>query len=193
MLGYRRRQPEMKYCLERLEGLVIEDDDTARLATLQIAGLGYGHHPASPGRQRLGCRIRRSNAASIGCSSQEIRTRGDWSHNVAAPGGWCFEYANEFYPDVDDTAMVVMALRGIVPHRRRKSTRCRRLGLITEAGRRHARCPAAVGARRHRRRPPACSRTGCWRCKTAMAAGVRSIATTRPSFSATCRSPITTR
>ena len=26
------------------------------------------------------------------------------------PGGWCFEYANDFYPDVDDTAMVSMAL-----------------------------------------------------------------------------------
>ena len=28
----------------------------------------------------------------------------------AQPGGWCFEYANEFYPDLDDTAMVLMAL-----------------------------------------------------------------------------------
>ena len=37
---------------------------------------------------------------------------GDWSRTVkAAPGGWCFEHANEFYPDNDDTAMVLMALR----------------------------------------------------------------------------------
>ena len=27
-----------------------------------------------------------------------------------APSGWCFEYANRFYPDVDDTAMVLIAL-----------------------------------------------------------------------------------
>ena len=37
---------------------------------------------------------------------------GDWSETVKAePGGWCFEYANEFYPDSDDTAMVLMALQ----------------------------------------------------------------------------------
>ena len=42
---------------------------------------------------------------------QEIDRRGDWCKTVAAePAGWCFEYANEFYPDVDDTTMVVMAL-----------------------------------------------------------------------------------
>jgi len=29
---------------------------------------------------------------------------------AAEPSGWCFEYANRFYPDVDDTAMVVIAL-----------------------------------------------------------------------------------
>ena len=38
--------------------------------------------------------------------------RGDWAETVAAePGGWCFEYANEFYPDCDDTAMVLLALQ----------------------------------------------------------------------------------
>jgi squalene-hopene/tetraprenyl-beta-curcumene cyclase len=29
---------------------------------------------------------------------------------AAEPGGWCFEYNNDFYPDSDDTAMVLMAL-----------------------------------------------------------------------------------
>jgi squalene-hopene/tetraprenyl-beta-curcumene cyclase len=44
--------------------------------------------------------------------SKEIRRRGDWSvkrPNVE-PSGWCFEFANEFYPDIDDTAMVLLAL-----------------------------------------------------------------------------------
>jgi len=42
---------------------------------------------------------------------REVRTQGDWSRRAAAaPSGWCFEYANSFYPDVDDTAMVVIAL-----------------------------------------------------------------------------------
>src|SRR5581483_3968426 len=45
--------------------------------------------------------------------SKEVRRRGDWSvkrPNVE-PSGWAFEFNNEFYPDVDDTAMVLMALR----------------------------------------------------------------------------------
>ncbi len=42
---------------------------------------------------------------------REIRTPGDWSSRVACePAGWCFEYANRFYPDIDDTAMVVIGL-----------------------------------------------------------------------------------
>ena len=43
---------------------------------------------------------------------REIRGAGDWTHAAAAvaPSGWCFQYANRFYPDVDDTAMVLIAL-----------------------------------------------------------------------------------
>jgi squalene-hopene/tetraprenyl-beta-curcumene cyclase len=43
---------------------------------------------------------------------REIRAAGDWTHAAAAvpPSGWCFQYANRFYPDVDDTAMVLIAL-----------------------------------------------------------------------------------
>jgi squalene-hopene/tetraprenyl-beta-curcumene cyclase len=43
---------------------------------------------------------------------REIRTGGDWMRAAApvAPTGWCFQYANRFYPDVDDTAMVLIAL-----------------------------------------------------------------------------------
>jgi squalene-hopene/tetraprenyl-beta-curcumene cyclase len=33
----------------------------------------------------------------------------DWAPNVR-PGGWAFQYNNAYYPDVDDTAVVVMAL-----------------------------------------------------------------------------------
>jgi squalene-hopene/tetraprenyl-beta-curcumene cyclase len=45
--------------------------------------------------------------------SKEVRWTGDWAANVA-PGtraaGWFFEYQNAWYPDVDDTVMVAMAL-----------------------------------------------------------------------------------
>ena len=45
--------------------------------------------------------------------SKEVRRKGDWSvkrPNVE-PSGWAFEFNNEFYPDVDDTAMVLLAFQ----------------------------------------------------------------------------------
>ncbi len=44
---------------------------------------------------------------------KEVRIRGDWAFNNSHPeaSGWAFEYNNVYYPDVDDTAMVLMALR----------------------------------------------------------------------------------
>ena len=43
---------------------------------------------------------------------QQILDYGDWSvkNPSGQPGGWAFEFENRFYPDVDDTAVVVMAL-----------------------------------------------------------------------------------
>ena len=42
----------------------------------------------------------------------QITSGGDWQikNRDAAPGGWAFEFRNEFFPDVDDTAFVLMAL-----------------------------------------------------------------------------------
>ena len=43
---------------------------------------------------------------------QVLNVRGDWiarRPNVR-PGGWAFQYANPHYPDVDDTAVVAMAM-----------------------------------------------------------------------------------
>jgi squalene-hopene/tetraprenyl-beta-curcumene cyclase len=45
----------------------------------------------------------------------EIKIAGDWKiKNTTGPvGGWAFEYANAYYPDIDDTAMVLLALRRV--------------------------------------------------------------------------------
>ena len=45
--------------------------------------------------------------------SKEVRKDGDWKvkNKNGKPGGWYFEFANEFYPDIDDTAMVLLALK----------------------------------------------------------------------------------
>jgi squalene-hopene/tetraprenyl-beta-curcumene cyclase len=43
---------------------------------------------------------------------QVLDTRGDWIawRPHVRPGGWAFQYANAYYPDLDDTAVVVMAM-----------------------------------------------------------------------------------
>ena len=48
---------------------------------------------------------------------EEIRGPGDWQvrRPDVAPGGWAFEFDNDNYPDTDDTAEVVLALRRVGP------------------------------------------------------------------------------
>ena len=47
--------------------------------------------------------------------SQQVLGPGDWQikNKDAEPGGWVFEFRNDFYPDVDDTAFVLMALQRV--------------------------------------------------------------------------------
>ena len=81
------------------------------LPALRLAGLGHrvGGTRAHGGwrRRRFG---RRREPMAPGGEANE--PEGDWSHRRPGltPGGWAFQYRNDFYPDVDDTAVVAMAL-----------------------------------------------------------------------------------
>jgi len=48
--------------------------------------------------------------------NKQIRRAGDWRvrRPHAQPGGWYFQFENEFYPDIDDTAVVLMALGKVI-------------------------------------------------------------------------------
>jgi len=63
---------------------------------------------------------------------KEIRFRGDWQYknpvNVE-PSGWVFEYNNKWNPDVDDTAMVLLALRQIPTDNPTRRNACLQRGL----------------------------------------------------------------
>jgi squalene-hopene/tetraprenyl-beta-curcumene cyclase len=111
-LGYAVDSPKMKYALKQLDDLMIEDGDSLRvqpcfspvwdtalsLNALAMAGSG-GHDQAMA-------------KASRWLLEREVRRPGDWSlmNPDTEPGGWFFEYRNGFYPDIDDTAMVLMGL-----------------------------------------------------------------------------------
>jgi squalene-hopene/tetraprenyl-beta-curcumene cyclase len=55
----------------------------------------------------------RLQAAGSWLLGEEVTVRGDWAIHRPdlAPGGWSFEFDNDLYPDVDDTAVVALALR----------------------------------------------------------------------------------
>jgi squalene-hopene/tetraprenyl-beta-curcumene cyclase len=64
--------------------------------------------------------------------TKEIRFRGDWQYKNPAkvePSGWVFEFENKWNPDVDDTAMVLLALRKVATDDRQKRDECFQRGL----------------------------------------------------------------
>ncbi|MFI4989324.1 MAG: squalene--hopene cyclase [Solirubrobacterales bacterium] len=124
--GYPLDHPVMRRGLEGLDRFIVEDRDDSRgvgapagasrrleacqspvwdtalsLIALSDAGLP-GDHPA----------LARAADWLLG---EEVRVRGDWAvaRPKLAPGGWAFEFHNVNYPDVDDTAEVVLALRRV--------------------------------------------------------------------------------
>jgi squalene-hopene/tetraprenyl-beta-curcumene cyclase len=124
--GYPLEHPVMRRGLEGLDGFMVEDQDDA-------SGVGA---PAGPSRRLEACQspvwdtalamVALSDAGVAGehpamlsaarwLLGEEVTVRGDWAvaRPGLAPGGWAFEFANVNYPDVDDTAEVVLALRRV--------------------------------------------------------------------------------
>jgi squalene-hopene/tetraprenyl-beta-curcumene cyclase len=107
----------------RLEACQSPVWDTAlSMVALSDAGLP-GEHPA----------LVRAGEWLLG---EEVRVPGDWRVRRPClwPGGWAFEFANDNYPDVDDTAEVVLALLRLgVPSRARGGHRpFRSIGPVAE-------------------------------------------------------------
>lgn len=113
-LGYKDDDPAVQSCWTELDKLMIHDDatDTIRIqpckspvwdTTITLRALAAGGHGASE---------HSTGKAIDWLLSKEVRDKGDWTNNVRSePGGWFFEHHNEFYPDLDDTAMALMALQ----------------------------------------------------------------------------------
>jgi squalene-hopene/tetraprenyl-beta-curcumene cyclase len=119
LLGYGLEHPVIRRGLDGLDRFTIWEDkpggiqrrleacqspvwDTA-LAMIALADAGVpADHPAllSAGQWILG---------------EEIRGPGDWQvrRPGLAPAGWAFEFDNDGYPDIDDTAEVLLALRRV--------------------------------------------------------------------------------
>jgi squalene-hopene/tetraprenyl-beta-curcumene cyclase len=97
--GFLVREPGPDGTIRRLEACQSPVWDTA-LAVIGLADAGLpADHPA----------IARASEWLV---AEEIRVSGDWAvrRPHLQPGGWAFEFANDGYPDTDDTAEVVLAL-----------------------------------------------------------------------------------
>jgi squalene-hopene/tetraprenyl-beta-curcumene cyclase len=121
LLGYPIDHPVLQAGLRGLDGFTVReqtvDGPVRRIEACQspvwdtalalTALLDAGVDAADPDVQR----------AASWLVGEEIRVRGDWSvrRPSLAPSGWAFEFANDGYPDTDDTAEVVLALRRCQP------------------------------------------------------------------------------
>ena len=112
-LGYSRTNPVYAKAEQDFAGLFGDDPEDFRIqpclspiwdTAINIISLAEsGVAPDDPNLQK----------AAEWLVNKEVRIPGDWSVNNSYPqaSGWAFEYNNVYYPDTDDTAMVLMALR----------------------------------------------------------------------------------
>ena len=115
MLGYGIDHPVMRKGVEGFKGFMIEENDSLRVQACvspawdtclaMVALEDSGMPPDSPV-------LRRACEWLIGA---QITRGGDWQVKVkdTRPGGWAFEFANDTYPDIDDTAEVLIALNRV--------------------------------------------------------------------------------
>jgi squalene-hopene/tetraprenyl-beta-curcumene cyclase len=113
LLGYPLDHPVLQAALKGIEGFTIRDQRGRRLEACQspvwdtalavVALRDAGVEEGDPAVK----------SAARWLVDEEVRVRGDWAVRRPAlgPGGWAFEFANDNYPDIDDTAEVIMALR----------------------------------------------------------------------------------
>ncbi len=124
-LGYPVTHPFIQKALREIEDLEIETPASADGQTPSALHLQPCHSPVWDTALTMNALIERgfsvdhgalSHAASWLCSRQTHRV-GDWvvSAPTATPGGWYFQFENEWYPDVDDTAAVMIALTKLSP------------------------------------------------------------------------------
>jgi squalene-hopene/tetraprenyl-beta-curcumene cyclase len=111
LLGYPKDHPDVKEAEKQFFSLLVDDQrgfyfqpcfsvvwDTA------IAAYALGESGMVPEHAMTRC--------ADWLLTKEVRRKGDWAKkrpNVE-PSGWYFEFANEYYPDIDDTGQVLLAL-----------------------------------------------------------------------------------
>ena len=111
-LNYSVSDPIVQRGLEAIDNFAIETEESYRIQ----ACVSPVWDTAWVIRALIESGIAPNHAAVLKSSEwlirQQILDYGDWNikNKQGKPGGWAFEFMNKFYPDLDDSAVVVMAL-----------------------------------------------------------------------------------
>jgi squalene-hopene/tetraprenyl-beta-curcumene cyclase len=111
-LGYSLDDPQVIRAMDELEKLGIEEGDTFRMQPCKPPVWDTAYALYALGESGVPANDPRLVKCADWILQKQVRTVGDWKikNKKGQPGGWYFEFNNEFYPDVDDSAMVCLAL-----------------------------------------------------------------------------------
>ncbi len=121
-LGYSLDHPVMRKGITGLDSFAKEEGDEWKLQACVSPGWDTAWGIISLVESGIRPDHERLDKAGRWLVDQEIREEGDWTVDVSDvdPGGWAFEFANENYPDTDDTAEVIIALDELELSRRQQ-------------------------------------------------------------------------
>ncbi|MGH2926849.1 MAG: squalene--hopene cyclase, partial [Solirubrobacteraceae bacterium] len=110
--GYALTHPVLRAALEGLEGFTIRDESGRRLEACQSPVWDTALSVVALADAGLEAHDPALRTAARWLVTEEVTVDGDWKvrRPHLAPGGWAFEFANDHYPDIDDTAEVVLSL-----------------------------------------------------------------------------------
>jgi squalene-hopene/tetraprenyl-beta-curcumene cyclase len=112
-LGYAEDHPRVVDAHKHLRDLFIEEGDAIRIQPClsPVWDTGIALHALAEAGLSPESNVAQQTTQWL--LAKECRRASDWQINCPAtePSGWFFEFANPHYPDVDDTAMVSMALK----------------------------------------------------------------------------------
>jgi squalene-hopene/tetraprenyl-beta-curcumene cyclase len=110
-LGYPKDHPDLADAVRHFESLLIETPQRFTFQPCLPPIWDTALTAFALGEAGMDGDARMTRAADW-LLAKEVRRKGDWSvkRPDTEPSGWAFEFANEFYPDIDDTAQVLLAL-----------------------------------------------------------------------------------
>jgi squalene-hopene/tetraprenyl-beta-curcumene cyclase len=111
-LGYSLDDPQVIRAMDEFEKLGIEERDTFRMQPCMSPVWDAAYALFALGETGVPAKDPRMVKCADWLLQKQVRNGGDWQvkNPDGKPGGWYFEFNNEFYPDVDDSAMVCLAL-----------------------------------------------------------------------------------